>query len=519
MNNIKKRIIAFLLGCSMIFSSATTVLADNNKDESATQKSVSSLDRIEGKNRFQVAEKVMMDFYKNSKKIVLVSALKFPDNISSTVMSQGNIPILYTYSDKLNDSTEKVLKEKKLDEVIIIGGEKSVSKDVENHIKNDLKINVVRYDGEDRYEVNTKIVSEKFKSNSSEKQNLVVASGEVFADAINSTSLAQKNNAPIILVSKNKMSSSTKDYLQSFGGNNIGEIYVVGGQNTVSDKVLKEIRSITNVKPKRINGRDRYTTSVQVAKASFATPSKVIFASGEVFVDALVAAPLSQKLNAPILLVTKNSIDSSVKTYVGNNTFEKMYIVGGKNTVSDKVKELILSNKSEDTLSTDSRYPGMKIRRTKPLPGLENAEEFPIQISKDTILMVRGHYDEKMASDIFKLLNNYRKENGLKELKQDNSMAPIAKTRAVEIVQLFEHLRPNGGLVTDISNINGENIYNGPYTADGAMEAWKNSPGHNENMLRKVFTRVNVKVFVTKAYYENSNQTYDRYYAVQIFGI
>lgn len=38
-------------------------------------------------------------------------------------------------------------------------------------------------------------------------------------------------------------------------------------------------------------------------------------------------------------------------------------------------------------------------------------------------------------------------------------------------------------------------------------------------MLREVFTRVKVKVFVTKAYYEDSDQTYDRYYAVQIFGI
>ena len=38
-------------------------------------------------------------------------------------------------------------------------------------------------------------------------------------------------------------------------------------------------------------------------------------------------------------------------------------------------------------------------------------------------------------------------------------------------------------------------------------------------MLREVFTRVKIKVFVTKAYYEDSDQTYDRYYAVQIFGI
>ncbi len=518
MNNLKKKIVALCLTFSMVFSTSTAVFAKEQNDNEIPVKVQSTMNRIEGRDRFAVANKVMEDYYQNSKKVVLVSAIKFPDNISSTVMSQGEIPILYTYSDKLDASTEKLLKSKDLNEVIIIGGEKSVSKDVQNHIENDLKIKVARYDGYDRY-VNAKIVSEKFSSKNAEKQNLVVASGEVFADAINATSLAQKYDAPILLVSKNKISNHTKDYLQSFQNKNIGKIFVVGGQNTVSDKVLQEIRSITNVKPQRIFGTNRYMTSVRVANASFTAPTKAIFASGEVFVDALVAAPLSQKLKAPILLVSKSSITSDVKSYIGSNSFEKMFIVGGKNTVSEKVKDLIMNNKSEDTVTTDPKYPGKKVIRRKPLPGLENEQEFPVQISDDTILMVRGHYDDKMADEILTLLNQYRKEHGLKELKQDNSLTPIAKTRATEIVHLFEHVRPKGGLVTDISNINGENIYNGPYTASGAMEAWKNSPGHNENMLREVFTRVKIKVFVTKAYYEDSDQTYDRYYAVQIFGI
>ena len=96
------------------------------------------------------------------------------------------------------------------------------------------------------------------------------------------------------------------------------------------------------------------------------------------FVDALVAAPLSQKLKAPILLVSKSSITSDVKSYIGSNSFEKMYIVGGKNTVSEKVKDLIMNNKSEDTVTTDPKYPGKKVIRRKPLPGLENEQELSL---------------------------------------------------------------------------------------------------------------------------------------------
>ena len=130
MNNLRKKIIALCLTFSMAFSTSTAVFAKEQNDNESPVKVQSTMTRIEGRDRFVVANKVMEDYYQNSKKVVLVSAIKFPDNISSTVMSQGEIPILYTYSDKLDASTEKLLKSKDLDEVIIIGGEKSVSKDV-----------------------------------------------------------------------------------------------------------------------------------------------------------------------------------------------------------------------------------------------------------------------------------------------------------------------------------------------------------------------------------------------------
>ncbi len=518
MKKFKKSLAAVCLAFAILFNTASFALADDEiKDESAKKPEV-SMERIDGRDRFAVANKVMKNYYRSSKKVILVSAIKFPDNISSTVLSQGEIPILYTYSDKLDKSTEQALKEKDLDEVIIVGGEKSVSKEVENNIQNNLNVSVKRYSGKDRYEVNSKVVAEKFEGSVSGKQNIVIASGQVYADAINATSLAQKNNAPIVLVSRDNIYKSTKEYLSSLDKDKVGKIYIVGGQNTVSENTLKEIRSITGVKPQRISGSDRYITSVEVARASFSNPDKVIFASGEVFVDALVAAPLSQKLDSPIILVQKSGISSKIREYLGSNAFENMYIIGGINTIPKEVEKLILNNKEDDEWTIDSRYPGKKVKHRE-LPGSENEPEYPIDLGNDEILLVRGHYDDKMSKDIFNLLNNYRIQKGLKKLKEDKTLAPVAKTRAVEIVHLFDHERPTGGVVTDISNINGENIYNGPYTAEGAMQAWKESPGHNENMLRKVFTRVNVKVFVTKAYYEDSNQTYDRYYAVQIFGI
>ena len=93
MNNLKKKIVALCLTFSMAFSTSTAVFAKEQNDKESPVKVQSAMTRIEGRDRFVVANKVMEDYYQNSKKVVLVSAIKFPDNISSTVMSLSLIHI------------------------------------------------------------------------------------------------------------------------------------------------------------------------------------------------------------------------------------------------------------------------------------------------------------------------------------------------------------------------------------------------------------------------------------------
>lgn len=61
-------------------------------------------------------------------------------------------------------------------------------------------------------------------------------------------------------------------------------------------------------------------------------------ASGEVFSDALVAAPLSQKLNAPIRLVQKTNLGQSIEAYLkSNKAISLLHVLGGENTVASSV--------------------------------------------------------------------------------------------------------------------------------------------------------------------------------------
>lgn len=91
----------------------------------------------------------------------------------------------------------------------------------------------------------------------------------------------------------------------------------------------------------RLGGSDRYATSIAIAKefnkSSF---TNVIIASGTDFPDSLSASALSKKLNAPILLVNKNSTNSKETiNYIKNNMSKdgKVYLLGGSGVVSDDI--------------------------------------------------------------------------------------------------------------------------------------------------------------------------------------
>ena len=307
--------------------------------EVLTDKNVA--ERVEGHDRFESANKIHDEFFEKTEEVVLTSSDVFADAISSGNITGGKMPILYTEGSKLNGKTREQLKNRNIKKVHIIGGEKTISKDVEEFLKK-MGIEVERIDGHDRYAVNAKLAKNK-----KDADTLVFASGENYADSLSSVGLANKTKSPILLVQKNVLPTSIKEYLSSIDKTKILRSYIVGGTNSISDSVKAEIDSILNLKSTRIAGHDRYKTSVEVSKIAYPNAKKAIFTTGEVYADALAAAPVSQKIDAPIVLVPKDNIqlekeaNSSNKTQThenylkGLNVEEKSYVFGGENSISD----------------------------------------------------------------------------------------------------------------------------------------------------------------------------------------
>ena len=100
-----------------------------------------------------------------------------------------------------------------------------------------------------------------------------------------------------------------------------------------------------------------------------------------------------------------------------------------------------------------------------------------------------GWFDPQIETEIIKLVNDERKKNNLLPFVPDESLAKIARQRAVEISVSFNH---NG--ITNLCPKCGENIAWGGErtTAPSVVKAWMESESHRRNVLFLYYFKVGV---------------------------
>ena len=294
----------------------------------AVETNNATLIRYAGANRESVAVNVARAHFIKSNKVIIVNRDKFPDAISATNISQGVYPVLYTREGRLDQQTIDLLNEMPLNEIYLIGGTSSIGETVAEELRDSIGVKVTRIDGKDRFIVNMKAVQMNFNSS----EHVVIASGDIYTDALYGVSYANTIDAPVILAKRNQITQETLALLKKLG---VKRVTLIGGQNTLTSAVENQLKEMA-IKTVRIAGANRYSGSTEVAIASYNKPQSVVIASGEVFSDALVSAPLAQKLNAPILLVRKDRLDNEISAYLNANkvSLSNIYIQGGPGTVS-----------------------------------------------------------------------------------------------------------------------------------------------------------------------------------------
>ncbi|HVJ49295.1 cell wall-binding repeat-containing protein [Desulfitobacterium sp.] len=144
--------------------------------------------------------------------------------------------------------------------------------------------------------------------------------------------------------------------------------------------------SSSQIQKNRLAGEDRYKTSAAIAQSGWNTSYYAILASGENFPDALCAAPLASKYNAPILLTSSARLEDAAKNELVRLNVKKVMIIGGEGVLTPKVAQDIQALGIEVTrLAGQDRYE-TSLQVAKAMGNFEEAvvatgEDFPDVLS------------------------------------------------------------------------------------------------------------------------------------------
>lgn len=169
--------------------------------------------------------------------------------------------------------------------------------------------NIERIAGPNRIE--TSILSAK----KVDSKILVIANSRSFADSLSAYNLVKNFHAKFIIIDN---STNIQDYLQ-----NIEEVYIVGGTDSISENIENDIKNHTKVT--RVSGNNRYETNKETL--DLAHYDHVAMADGRDYPDALSASGLLANKDLGLLLV-----DGSKKI---NPYFHVVYTIGGYKSIKD----------------------------------------------------------------------------------------------------------------------------------------------------------------------------------------
>lgn len=293
------------------------------------------VDRIEGDNRFKNAVEISKKGWSTAPKVFIANGHKFADSLTGAPLaSLNNAPILLTRVHSLPEETLTELKRLNTKEVVILGGEVSVSANVVNTLtKNGFK--VTRIGGTNRYN-QAELVANAIIASEGKNRDAFLASGQVFSDALSIATIASNKRLPIYLTRGMQLEQSVLNAIPY-----VNSWTVIGGETTIAPTVVKEMEN-AGAKVKRIGGKNRYEVNRNVLNNYGVPEDHLYVTSGEHYSDTLPASVLASKEGSGVLLVADNgkNVNAEQKIFAQNkNKVHNFTIVGGPATLSKETEE------------------------------------------------------------------------------------------------------------------------------------------------------------------------------------
>ena len=243
---------------------------------------------------------------------------------------------------------------------------------------------MIRIAGDNRYATSTAAADALKKSLGVDKfENIIVASGADYPDALAGSYLAKVKNAPVMLVGKDvNTEADVKQYINK-NLKKSGTVYLLGGTGVVTSRFEK---SLGDLKVERLGGQTRYETNIAILKAAGVDKEDLLVCTGEGFADSLSASAVGK----PILLVAGSGVDDTQKKYLGSMKINDIYLIGGTGVVSDKIGTQLKKYDQDDKcerVAGQNRY----------LTSVAVAKEFFPKGSDSTVLAYAMNFPDGLA--------------------------------------------------------------------------------------------------------------------------
>ncbi|WP_380175611.1 cell wall-binding repeat-containing protein [Kineococcus sp. DHX-1] len=282
--------------------------------------------RTYGPDRYATA--AFLENYQQRDTAYVVTGEAFADGITAgAVAGRAGSNIFLTPKGQLPDSVRKVIGYYR--NVVVVGGEGTVSPQVMTWLQQNTRAHLVRIAGVDRYETAARLSQASFSPGVS---TVFVTTGADYADALAGSAAAVSKGAPILTVPGNVVPASTQAELTRLKPRSI---VVLGGESSVSAGVFSQLAQYTSGTVERIAGADRYATAVAVSRTFFASGSESVqLASGTSWADAIAAGARAGHDGSPLLLTPQTCLPQGVNLEIERLDVLQIQAVGGDGSYS-----------------------------------------------------------------------------------------------------------------------------------------------------------------------------------------
>lgn len=288
--------------------------------------------RFSGADRYATAAALSASRFEPGVPVVhVVTGAGFADALVAGVAAGlAGGPVLLTGRSSVPSATAAELDRLSPGSIVVVGGTGAVSDAVLRTLRTHTDGEVTRVHGGHRYETAAEVSARTFEA----ADQVFVASGERFADALSGVPAAVRGSAPLLLTSKWTLPATTAEELGRLGPSSIT---ILGGEGAVSASVQAELGRYAGTVG-RVAGENRYATSAALADRTFPAGAPVAYlATGSAFADALAAGPVAALAGGPVLLVRANCIPGRVLDELGGQA--RLVLVGGDRAVGRGVED------------------------------------------------------------------------------------------------------------------------------------------------------------------------------------